>query len=45
MYPGYLNWVLKPRNICHFGHPAPLSSINTCGSRNTLKAISSQGIT
>jgi hypothetical protein len=33
----YLNCVFRPRKICHFGHPEPLSAIDTCGSTKTLK--------
>jgi hypothetical protein len=41
----HLNCVFKPRKICHFGHPAPLSAIDTCGSMKMLKTTFSRGIT
>ena len=41
----HLNCVLRPTKICHSGHPAPLSAIDTCGSIKMLKTTFSRGIT
>ncbi len=41
----YLNWLFSPTKICHFGHPEPLSAIDTWGSMKALKTTFPLGTT